>query len=575
MKTLSTISFILLTISALSQSPLVFNQGSIYNDGLIYVNGNWENQHNGTQLTNKGEINLRGDDNPGDFIINDSAQIQGSGVYRLDNNWENSGVFISDSSEVYLDGAYELIMGDSITRYFDLILEGSGVKTQLINAEVKHQLNLNNLELSTQNFEMYVSNSWDSAIVHQSGYMNEGLVSSVAGGLLVRKTDSVHTYFFPVGSKVNGHQFRPVTLENLSLNDEKVGVRMIPEDATANGLDRDQKDNNICFINDGYYHEITSTDADQSNISIYYDPNLEPSWNILAQWNTPISNLWNELNSNSSTLYGYSGRLVNNHSDFSNDYYALGYFNEISPEIYGDTIICDTTEIFTYSTDNYDVYDWEASNNGYSFSSSSQEIIGVQWPNSSGNQLSLTVTDSYGCVSPPAVLDIDVNHLSAGFDTLSGYGVGNFLFNNTSIGANQFEWTIGDFTSNEENISYTFPDVGDYEIQLIVSNDLGCLDTISENLRIPALFWVPNVFTPNGEPGNELFYIDAIGVKEYTLQIYDRWGLLLYESSDYPWDGTNQKNNQPVSAGTYYFIYTATDVMNEKHQYAGPLSLFR
>lgn len=543
---------------------------------MIYVNGDWENRHAGTILKNEGEILLREDSNEGDFYINDTATVHGNGIYRLENDWVNSANFISDSSHVYLDGAYELIMGDSVSKYFNLTLEGTGVKTQLINSEVKNQLNLNNLELATQNFEMYVSNSWDSAIIHQSTYLDEGFVSSVAGGLLIRKTDSAYNYFFPVGSNQNGHQFRPVRVQNQSMNQESVGVRMIPEDATSNGLDRNQKDSLICFINDNYYHEITSIEnLDQSDISIYFDPVVETNWNNVSQWNTPGNNKWNLLTSVVSNLYGYSGRTVNNHADFSNDYYALGYYNEFSPAIYGDTIICDSSLVYSYATDEYDIYNWTSENNGIIINSSNQETIDIQWQNGTGNQLSLVTTDSYGCTSPPTIISIGVNHIEASYDTLPGGGAGTIIFDNTSLGGDYFEWTIGDYNSSNEDEEYTFTEIGDYPIELIVTNDLGCTDTVSAILNIPALFWVPNVITPDANGENDLFYIDALGIEEYRLIIFDRWGLKMFESTNSQWDGTNQQNNQPVPEGTYYFIYTATDYNGEKYEYTGPISLFR
>ncbi|WP_258542240.1 gliding motility-associated C-terminal domain-containing protein [Parvicella tangerina] len=576
MKTLSTILLILLSISYLGQSPLVYNQGMIYNDALIHVNGDWENQHNSTLLTNHGEIWLRADNNNGDFYISDSALVSGGGVYRLENDWSNSGVFIADRSHVYLDGSNQLITGDSVTQYFDLTLEGSGVKSQTIHSEVEHQLNLNNLELATQNFEMYVSNSWDSAIIHQSTYLSEGFVSSLTGGLLIRKTDSTKTYLFPVGSSANGHQFRPVTIENQSLNSERVGVRMIPEDATLNGLDREEKDSLICFINDDYYHEIKAVEnLDQSNITVYYDPNLEPNWNILAQWNTPSSNRWNMLNTNGSSLYSYSGRTVSNHNNFSNDYYALGYYNEFSPNIYGDTIICDTTALYTYSTDSYSSYSWVATNTNGTITNSNQEQIELFWPNDPNTELSLTTTDSYGCVSPAATISIAIDHISASYDTIAVGGAGTIIFENTSLGADDIEWTIGDYISYNDQEEFTFTDIGTYDVQLIATNNLGCSDTTTGVLEIPALFWVPNVITPNGNGENDLFYIDALGVDEYRLIIYDRWGLKMFESTNAAWDGKNQTNNQPVPEGTYYFIYTAIDYSGVRHEYTGPISLFR
>lgn len=548
----------------------------IYNNALIYVNGDWENVHDQTILTNKGDIELRADLNEADFSILDSAQVEGSGNYRLENDWTNSGVFIADSSSVYLDGDNEAIQGDSISRFFDLTLEGTGVKTQWIDAEVKHQLNLNDLELATQDNEMWVSNSWVDAIVHQSSYLSEGLVSSGAGGLLIRNTDSVFTYLFPVGSKVNGHQYRPVTLENLVLNNEKTGVRMIPVDASLDGYDRNLTDSLICLINPDYYHQITNIDQlDQSNISIFYDVNTEPSWNILAHWNAPSSSLWNSLTSSSSSTGNYAALSLSNYNDFSEDFYAFGYRNNSTPIIYGDTIICDTVPSYQYATGNFSDYIWESYHNGQLTATSTNSEFDASWFNSGTNQVVLYVTDALGCTSPSASLDIWVNHISAGYDTTSGIGLGNINFVNTSIGADSYLWNIADDESTDTDVSHTFSNVGEYSIQLIAYNQLGCSDTLNSSFIVPSLFWIPNVFTPNANEGNNEFYIDAIGVKEYRMKIYDRWGLLLFESTNERWDGTNQFNGKDVPEGTYFYVYEAVDIFDQSHLYNGPLSLFR
>jgi gliding motility-associated-like protein len=43
---------------------------------------------------------------------------------------------------------------------------------------------------------------------------------------------------------------------------------------------------------------------------------------------------------------------------------------------------------------------------------------------------------------------------------------------------------------------------------------------------------VPNVITPNGDGKNDIFYLDLLNVNEISMTIFDRWGLIIYESSD-------------------------------------------
>lgn len=72
---------------------------------------------------------------------------------------------------------------------------------------------------------------------------------------------------------------------------------------------------------------------------------------------------------------------------------------------------------------------------------------------------------------------------------------------------------------------------------------------------------VPNIFTPNGDSFNDVFRPDGKGVADYRLKIFDRWGNLVFESTQYN-NGWNGKiNNEPAAAGTYYFLLMAKDAL--------------
>lgn len=70
-------------------------------------------------------------------------------------------------------------------------------------------------------------------------------------------------------------------------------------------------------------------------------------------------------------------------------------------------------------------------------------------------------------------------------------------------------------------------------------------------------FPIPNAFSPNGDGSNDVFEIDNLDkLDSFTLQIYNRWGSLLYEqesATDF-WDGTN--GGSPVPASTYFYLFT-------------------
>lgn len=89
-----------------------------------------------------------------------------------------------------------------------------------------------------------------------------------------------------------------------------------------------------------------------------------------------------------------------------------------------------------------------------------------------------------------------------------------------------------------------------------------CIEKVTKDLIVlPALLEVPNIFTPNGDSKNDFFRLikkGEVDVKE--LRIYNRWGELVHNDVNTPWDG-NYKG-QPQPSGTYivYVFYTKAEV---------------
>ena len=107
-----------------------------------------------------------------------------------------------------------------------------------------------------------------------------------------------------------------------------------------------------------------------------------------------------------------------------------------------------------------------------------------------------------------------------------------------------------------------------------------CLDTIKHyiTVEIPSELTVPNVFTPNGDNVNDFFNLKATNLTELTLQIYDRWGHLVYDlttdKGNIDWDGKNQYGKE-CSEGTYFYIIKATGKDGVSYNKNGTVSLFR
>ena len=129
-------------------------------------------------------------------------------------------------------------------------------------------------------------------------------------------------------------------------------------------------------------------------------------------------------------------------------------------------------------------------------------------------------------------------------------------FQNNSINASTYEWTFGDGqNSTLVHPSNTYDDPGIYYITLIAIDDKGCRDTIVKPINIEEewYIYVPNTFTPDGDRSNNDFRISTVGIKELEIQIYNRWGELIFEAFDprFIWDGSY--NGNIVNDGTYTY----------------------
>ncbi len=102
----------------------------------------------------------------------------------------------------------------------------------------------------------------------------------------------------------------------------------------------------------------------------------------------------------------------------------------------------------------------------------------------------------------------------------------------------------------------------------------GCIGTDSVTITVIPKINFPDGITPNGDGKNDTWVIDFIN--EYpnaVVEIYNRWGELLYRSEDYQndWDGTYK--GKPLPVGTYYYVID----LNEEglKPFTGPLTIMR
>lgn len=126
---------------------------------------------------------------------------------------------------------------------------------------------------------------------------------------------------------------------------------------------------------------------------------------------------------------------------------------------------------------------------------------------------------------------------------------------NLSQNATSYVWEFGDGnTSTETNPLHYYTEEGLFDVMLIANNTYNCPDTMlvvgAVHAKSGGLIDFPNAFTPvpsGGSGGiydpmsfsNDVFFPMHAGVDEYSLQIFNKWGELLFQTTDVyrGWDG--------------------------------------
>jgi gliding motility-associated-like protein len=203
--------------------------------------------------------------------------------------------------------------------------------------------------------------------------------------------------------------------------------------------------------------------------------------------------------------------------------------------------------------------------------------------------VTLTVTSDQGCsstlVRPNYVTTWPIPEAAfASNPTVTSVENPVVNFTDHSTGANTWLWTFGDGDTTNAHItnpihSYPSDNPGTYTVQLIVTNRFGCSDSSTAQIVVGSDFdfYIPNCFTPNGDGKNDIFFGYGVGIIQYRLQIFDRWGNFIYQSNDLysGWDGKVQGSSVMCQEDVYVWKVDLMDVFNKKHNYIGHVSLVR
>lgn len=153
-------------------------------------------------------------------------------------------------------------------------------------------------------------------------------------------------------------------------------------------------------------------------------------------------------------------------------------------------------------------------------------------------------------------------------------------FINNSTSASIYRWNFGDGdTSTDEEPLHTYQDKGDYLITLITNNVHNCADTVSKEITINAEynFYIPNAFTPDNNGLNEVFTAVGEEIKEFSMQIFNRWGEKIYETHNLEkgWDGRAKDGNEIAQQDVYVYNIMLKDYRGKLHTMQGKVTLIK
>lgn len=333
----------------LGYTQILYSDGAtiqINNGAILYCNGG-VSLSNTTQLVNDGELTTTKNSTlaqAGDFYIDAGTTVSGDGLYYIEQDWINDGFFNGDDSEVILYGNTQQFItsnNNTATVYNHLTLTGNGMgidrqKTLLaIDAStgVSGVLNLNDRELHTDVHNFYVINTDPNAIINSTSYEDEGFVSSVGNGFLVRSTNQIDSYFFPVGSSDVERRYRPVVIYPSVNIDQTFSVRMNNYSAEIDGYSLNQREEIVGEVNSLFYHSIEgSLPGVQSDLRVYYLPNKDDDWESIGNWNNHFQE-WRDLGTSMAQNHGNYTSLVHENWTLSNDNSAYALINNKFPFI--------------------------------------------------------------------------------------------------------------------------------------------------------------------------------------------------------------------------------------------------
>jgi gliding motility-associated-like protein len=203
-----------------------------------------------------------------------------------------------------------------------------------------------------------------------------------------------------------------------------------------------------------------------------------------------------------------------------------------------------------------------------------------------GDTYSVTVTDHNGITQvipvdvndpDPIGLALDIQQLPASFNACDG--VVKAVAPGAVLPAT-YTWAGNKGTDHKGNTDLAVNLCANELVTFYVTDAHGCSAIVSDTVPFPKTecLKVRPVITPGQQDGkNDFLFIPCIEQVANSIEIYNRWGQLVFQTTNYDnasnnWNGLT-KTGQPLAAGVYYYVLTYTDDNGNQQQLKGYVNL--
>jgi gliding motility-associated-like protein len=127
---------------------------------------------------------------------------------------------------------------------------------------------------------------------------------------------------------------------------------------------------------------------------------------------------------------------------------------------------------------------------------------------------------------------------------------------------------------NDSLIKITPKTLGANEYKYTVITDFNCVYDTVIKIGTKLCLTIPNIVSLSSKTGNDKFFVNTGDVKNFDLQIFNRWGNQVFKTNDLnqAWDGKT-KSGKVVEEGDYFYIVKLEFNNGDKHTRNGTFLL--